>query len=87
MTRSRGYPTTTDTGPATLSAMPLDENQSELINARISRSLLLKLDACAAAESRSRSQMVRRMIEEGVGARAGVLRDWADMWREEDGKP
>jgi metal-responsive CopG/Arc/MetJ family transcriptional regulator len=49
--------------------MPLDENQSELINARISRSLRQALDACAAAEGRSRSQMVRRMIEEGVEAR------------------
>jgi metal-responsive CopG/Arc/MetJ family transcriptional regulator len=49
--------------------MPLDETQSELINARISVTLRQALDACAAAEGRSRSQMVRRMIEEGVEAR------------------
>lgn len=49
--------------------MPQDEAQTELINARISPSLLKRLDECAADEGRSRSQMIRRMIEEGVTAR------------------
>lgn len=56
--------------------MPLepDETQSEQVNSRISEALLQRLDACAAEEGRTRSQMIRRMIEEGVRARQGGRR-------------
>jgi hypothetical protein len=58
-------------GPARLSDMPpgTSEPKSEQVNARIPLSLRRTIEALAADEGRSLSQMIQRLLTEAIEAR------------------